>query len=243
MNFKEFIQQHESQALKVDIQKSEPLAYREYLGKKLLLENADFESEKKEVIEEIKDAVTYFKKHILNFIKNNSHCKVEYIGKPAPYIMHLRFYLMYKELHSYNGELSQKPELSLIANDKESDTALQTKIKLHFDFFQKDCRRRHKQILKDEDFEKLINWTILFFENDFKVPKIDAPIERVQTNKTDVQGAFKALFKKLHPSDTYPISLFEFYKNAFKQYANDKKSNFDRARTTNEVYKRMNIDY
>lgn len=243
MNFKEFIQQHESQALKVDIQKSEPLAYREYLGKKLLLENADFESEKKEVIEEIKDAVTYFKKHILNFIKYNSHCKVEYIGKPAPYIMHLRFYLMYKELHSYNGELSQKPELSLIENDKESDTALQTKIKLHFDFFQKNCPRKHKQILKDEDFEKLIKWTTMFFENDLKVPEIDEPIIKVSTNKTYVQGAFKALFNELRPSSTYPINLFELYKNAFKPYANDTKDNFDKARINHEVYKIMNIEY
>lgn len=139
--------------------------------------------------------------------------------------------------------VSDETKLSITANDKVSETDLQTKIKLHFDFFQKNCPRKHKQILKDEDFEKLIKWTTLFFENDFEVPEIDEPISKVNTNKTYVQGAFKALFNELRPSNTYPVSLFEFYKNTFKPYANDTRNNFDKARINDEVYKRMNIDY
>lgn len=117
------------------------------------------------------------------------------------------------------------------------------KIKKHFGFFQENCPRKLKQILNDEDFKKLIEWTIYFYKNNFKVPEISDPIRVVNTNKTFVQLAFKYLFKELHKASPYPKSLFEFYKSAFTPYSQDKQKNFEAVQNNNEVKKLMQIDY
>lgn len=123
---------------------------------------------------------------------------------------------------------------------KESEIRL--KVKEHFNFYREQCPRKHKQILNDEDFDKLINWTVFYFENSFKIPEIDTPIKIVNTNKTFVQLSFKYLFKELHTSK-YPESLFEFYRLAFKKYEDDKRSNFEAVPNNDEVKKLMNIDF
>jgi hypothetical protein len=132
---------------------------------------------------------------------------------------------------------NQKP----IPEPKE--TGLSEKIKKHFGFFNKNCPRKHKQILNDTDFEKLIEWAIWYFENDFTVPEISEPIKAVNTNKTFVQLAFKYLFKELHKSSPYPETLFEFYQSAFNPFSEDKKSNFEAVKNNDEVKKLMEIDY
>ncbi len=123
------------------------------------------------------------------------------------------------------------------------ETELSERIKNHFGFFNKNCPRKHKQILNDTDFNKLIEWAIFYFENDFKVPEILEPIKVVNTNKTFVQLAFKYLFKELHKSSPYPETLFEFYQRAFNPYSEDKKSNFEAVKNNDEVKKLMKIDY
>lgn len=123
------------------------------------------------------------------------------------------------------------------------ETELSERIKKHFGFFNKSCPRKHKQILNDTDFKRLIDWTIWYFENDFKVPEILEPIKVVNTNKTFVQLAFKYLFKELHKSSPYPETLFEFYQSAFTPYSEDKKRNFEAVKNNDEVKKLMQIDY
>ena len=71
------------------------------------------------------------------------------------------------------------------------------KIELHFGFFQNKCPRKHKIILKETDFKKLIEWTVYYYENSFKIPEIKEPIKVVNTNKTYVQLAFRYLFKEI----------------------------------------------
>lgn len=129
----------------------------------------------------------------------------------------------------------QKPELT--------ETELSEKISKHFGFFKGNCPRKHKQILKDEDFDRLIEWTNYYFENEFKVPEISEPITVVNTNKTYVQLAFKYLFKELHKANTYPASLFDFYKSAFTPYSEDKKEVLDKVKNNSVVKKLMKIDY
>jgi hypothetical protein len=123
------------------------------------------------------------------------------------------------------------------------ETELSEKIKNHFGFFNGLCPRKHRQILKNEDFDNLIEWTIKYFENNFNVPEISYPIRVVNTNKTYVQLAFRYLFKELHKSSPYPNTLFEFYKSAFSPYSEDKKSNFEAVKNNDEVKKLMKIKY
>lgn len=135
------------------------------------------------------------------------------------------------------------PQQSEKPKPEPKETDLSERIKKHFGFFNRNCPRKHKQILNDTDFEKLIEWTIWYFENDFKVPEILEPIKVVNTNKTFVQLAFKYLFKELHKSSPYPETLFEFYQSAFTPYSEDKKRNFEAVKNNDEVKKLMQIDY
>jgi hypothetical protein len=139
--------------------------------------------------------------------------------------------------HNLQPQQTEKPK------PEPKVTELSERIKTHFGFFNRNCPRKHKQILNDTDFGKLIEWTIWYFENDFKVPEISEPIKVVNTNKTFVQLAFRYLFKELHKSSPYPETLFEFYQSAFNPYSQDKKSNFEAVKNNDEVKKLMRIDY
>ncbi|MCH8535540.1 MAG: hypothetical protein LAT51_10765 [Flavobacteriaceae bacterium] len=133
-----------------------------------------------------------------------------------------------------NKPQPQEEETTTIGNNE--------KIKLHFNFFSENCPRKHTQILKDADFDKLIKWTVYYFENEFRVPEITEPIKNVKTNKTYVQLAFRYLFKQLHPNTNYPDTLFQFYSKAFKPYAGDKKANFDKVKNNDIVGTLMKIN-
>lgn len=135
------------------------------------------------------------------------------------------------------------PQQCEMPKPEPKETELSERIKRCFGFFNRNCPRKHKQILNDADFEKLIEWAIWYYENEFKVPDISEPIKVVNTNKTFVQLAFKYLFKELHKSSPYPQTLFEFYQSAFAPFSEDKKSNFEAVKNNDEVKKLMQIDY
>jgi hypothetical protein len=138
---------------------------------------------------------------------------------------------------------NEPPQQIISSNPQLNASDLSEKINEHFGFFLRNCPRKSKQILKERDYNKLIKWTIFYFENDFKLPEIAEPIKVVNTNKTFVQLAFKYLFKELHKSNTFPKSLFELYKNAFEPYSEDKKETFDKVKNNDAVKQLMKIDY
>lgn len=127
-------------------------------------------------------------------------------------------------------------------NAESHRTDLQQKIEKHFEFFSGQCPRKHKTILSDDDFKKLINWTVSYYSNDLQLPQIFDPIRTVNTNKTYVQLAFKYLFKELRPQSTYPDSLFDFYRLAFRSFSGDKKTSFIGVKNNDEVKQLMKID-
>ena len=159
----------------------------------------------------------------------------------------------------YSGVVSKLDELverhpQLFATFNECDSAeptgnaeinrtdLRQKIEKHFEFFSGQCPRKHKTILSDDDFKKLIDWTVSYYSNDFQPPQISQPIRTVNTNRTYVQLAFRYLFKELYPGTTFPSSLFDFYRAAFLPYSADRNENFLRVKHNDEVKKLMRID-
>ena len=132
---------------------------------------------------------------------------------------------------------SKTLETSDPSDEKISDDIAE-KVNKHFAFFQGKCRRGHRIILSETDYDKLIEWTISFYKSDFEVPEILEPIQKIYTNKTYVQLAFKHLFKVLHPSEYYPDSLFTFYTKAFNEYRDDKMKNF-RSVSSNEALEKL----
>jgi|GEM_PF-5907540 len=144
---------------------------------------------------------------------------------------------------SLEPQQPSSPQLIAKQQPELPTTELSGKIKKHFGFFQGNCPRKHKQILRYEDYEKLIGWTIYFYENQFEVPEITEPIKVVNTNKTFVQLSFKYLFKELHQNSPYPNTLFDFYKTAFIPYSDDKRRNFASVGNNDEVKKLMQMHY
>ena len=203
------------------------------------LKNYEKEDEKKYLLKHRLEKLELLKQEALKF-KNESFPETD------PPFYHIAKIDRFAEYCTKVFHLENCPENPTVENQpppEPKETELSEKIKKHFGFFNGNCPRKHKQILNDTDFEKLIKWTIWYFENEFKVPEISEPIKVVNTNKTFVQLAFKYLFKKLHKSSPYPETLFEFYQSAFAPYSEDKKSNFEAVKNNDEVKKLMQIDY
>lgn len=67
-------------------------------------------------------------------------------------------------------------------NAESNRTDLRQKIEKHFAFFSGQCPRKHKTILSDDDFKKLIDWTVSYYSNGFQSPKFPsryAPSTRI----------------------------------------------------------------
>lgn len=106
------------------------------------------------------------------------------------------------------------------------EISLREKIEEAFGFMLHVDPRKHKIILEEDDFNKLINWILYYFENDFKLPKIDKPIQKVNTNKGNVIYTFLKFYKDQHPTKTRPYSLYNFIKACFYEYRDDNIENY-----------------
>lgn len=155
---------------------------------------------------------------------------------------------------SFKPELNNTNETE--AEDELIESKLSKKIKTHFTFLLGNCPRKGRPILTNEDdFNKLIEWTTHFYENNFEVPKISEPIKFVNTNKYITQLAFQILFVELRKSDfhsqrTYAKTIFNLWESSFLDYKSDNENNFWKVKKKNadgidydtEVKKLMLID-
>jgi len=120
-----------------------------------------------------------------------------------------------------NNEL-QEPKL-------EVKNPMKSKIENYFSFMLKNDFRKHQQILTETDFEKLIDWLTLYFENNFTIPEITEPIKTINTAKGNVIFSFKSFYRDEFPG-TFPDSLFELIKRCFHQYRNDDIENMKKTK-------------
>jgi len=155
----------------------------------------------------------------------------------------------------YLNTIRPKPIAKKIKPELDENN-LSEKIKKHFGFLLRNCPRKGKPILSNEnDFNKLIEWTTYFYEHNFEVPEISNPINSVNTNKYITQLAFHILFDELrkagfHNQRTKAKTLFNLWESSFLDYKGDKESNFWKVKKKNdngndydiEVKKLMLID-
>lgn len=132
------------------------------------------------------------------------------------------------EIYIWNKERIKALNLVMSSFNGESrgTDSLHDKIQEAFGFMLTVDRRRHKQILKEQDYDKLIRWLQYYFENEFKIPEIESPIEEMNTNRGNVIYTFKLFFTKEYPTMTFPESLFLLIKECFYPLRDDKVSNF-----------------
>lgn len=141
-------------------------------------------------------------------------------------------------IHELDELIKKHPSIFKNFYKKKSDTSSNEIIKSTkkeevikaFNFTKFHDFGKHKEILTIEDFNKLIEWVTFYFDNNFEIPSINKPIQKVNTAKGNISYTFKNLFKELYPNYDYPTSLFELYKSCFYQYRNDKESNFKKSR-------------
>lgn len=115
-------------------------------------------------------------------------------------------------------------------NQIENKPSLKEKIEEAFNFMQFDDPRKHKKILTDEDYDKLIKWVSYYFDNEFTLPKITNPIQVVNTSKGNITTTFKKIFKQEFPLASYPPSLFQLYISIFSQFKDDSEDNFKKSK-------------
>jgi len=157
-----------------------------------------------------------------------------------PYLGMLFFDAIYL-LESKIGEL-QNIELhsdhQKVEPVKIEKSLIKQKVESAFSFMLDKDPRQHKYILDENDYTNLINWVTFFFENEFKIPSIDTPIQKINTAKGNVFYTFKLLFKELRPSNRQPNDLFTLIKKCFYQYREDKITNMRKSKEPNH-YKQM----
>lgn len=128
-------------------------------------------------------------------------------------------------LDENNIEEKRIKESSLIVTEP-----LHEEIESYFCFLLKVDPRKGKKILSEDDYNKLIKWIYFYFKNNFELPEINDPILEVNTNKTNIAFSFKKFFKKTHPANNYPQSLFNLYTKSFYQFRDDKFTNFKKTK-------------
>jgi hypothetical protein len=68
---------------------------------------------------------------------------------------------------------SKLNELRVKKSESDSnESTMHKKVESAFSFMLNEDPRKHKKILSDDDFEKLIGWVTHYFENNFTLPKI-----------------------------------------------------------------------
>ncbi|MBO0324057.1 hypothetical protein J0X14_17240 [Muricauda sp. CAU 1633] len=128
---------------------------------------------------------------------------------------------MHEDLQSLYLKIEDVEE----SRDKEEDS-LMNHIHRIFGFMERVDPRKHRDILSEDEYERLVDWVHHYFSNGFEVPQITEPILKVHTSKGNIIWAFRSLFSELHPSHTVPQSLFELYTGAFYQFREDRFDNF-----------------
>ncbi len=138
------------------------------------------------------------------------------------------------------------PQQSEKQEEEQKENELYEKIRYHLGFLLGNCPRKGRQILNQNDFDKLIKWTTLFYENNFEVPEIAEPIQTVNTNDYYTQLSFLYLFDELRKSDfhtqrTRAKTLFNLWESSFVDYKGYSEKNFWRVNQKNkdEVKKLM----
>lgn len=106
------------------------------------------------------------------------------------------------------------------------DENLMQTIHAIFGFMVRTDPRKHKDIVNEEDYQKLLEWTYSYFDNNLERPIIDDPINEVNTAKGNIIWAFKTLFNEIKPNNTMPKSLFDLYTSSFHKFRGDKFDNF-----------------
>ena len=114
--------------------------------------------------------------------------------------------------------------------DVLSQDTMRDKIISAFKWMKGNDPRKHKLILDNSDFVKLVDWLTYYFENNFSLPKIDQPIKKVNTSKGNIVYTFMKFFKDEYPTNTRPDSLFELIRKCFFEYRDDKVENLKKTK-------------
>lgn len=134
-----------------------------------------------------------------------------------------------EQIEQENSKLTRTTDIT-VKEETDNELKIKAKVNFAFGFMQGNDHRRHKQILNDHDFNKLVTWVSYYFVNNFSIPEINDPIIKVNTAKGNVVYTFMAFFKELHPASPRPDSLFDLIKACFHEYRDDKLENLKKTK-------------
>lgn len=109
----------------------------------------------------------------------------------------------------------------------------------YFSFMLKRDPRKVEKILSQKQYEELVNWVTYFFENDYTLPKIDKPINKINTALGNIVYTFVILFDKLNGKVTRPTELFELITKCFDEFRNHDIENLKKTTRKPQYYKNL----
>ncbi|WP_439481941.1 hypothetical protein [Cyclobacterium plantarum] len=124
-------------------------------------------------------------------------------------------------------------------NTAEDEPGIKEKLEEAFKFMLKTDLRSNEHILSFLDYDRLIEWTTMYFTNDFSLPNISNPIKSVNTSKGNVIYTFLLFFKIEYPGYRRPDSLFDLIKACFYPYRNEKVENMRKTKKP-QYYRKLN---
>ena len=195
----------------------------EYFYKKCKEYTLKLKDAYEDLLKSQEDKFTITNDSAYSILKNNKHF-FKYNHFPPERIIIFTKEEPFKKILNALEKLIQSGKTS--TPDKVSE--INQKVKDAFSFTLKIDPRKHKQILSDEDYDKLVGWVTYFFENNFEVPSVEFPIETVNSSKGNIIYTFKKLFNDLFPNSTSPDSFFELISTCFSKYKNYSKQNIQK---------------
>lgn len=98
--------------------------------------------------------------------------------------------------------------------------------------------RKEQKILRQEEYDKLIEWTSQYFFNDYIIPQIDSPIKIINTAQGNIVYTFIILFDAIKgkKGGKRPDSLFELIKTSFYEFRNKEVESLRKATSMPQFY-------
>ncbi|MCZ2130799.1 MAG: hypothetical protein LC109_11105 [Bacteroidia bacterium] len=117
-------------------------------------------------------------------------------------------------IQEYVEFLSKKLNTQNATQTDEQQNSIESSVKYWLSFLEHEHPRKHKIPLNESDYNKLVQWTIYYFENN-KPPTIKNPIQFYNCQRSELLVAMKRIYKEILPNSTFAPNYLEFIVSCF----------------------------
>lgn len=157
---------------------------------------------------------------IANILENQLHKNKEYSATKHIIEIEDNFDIDYSEVDDDKEEAEVAENFVEDIENFEKTQKLKGKVSNGLKFLTKKCHRFREIPVSSLEYQKIIEWVVLYFQNDLEVPEINEPITEIKTTQQSVIINFKTLFKEISPG-SFDNSYLELLKAIFPSMFKD----------------------